>query len=424
MMVNDALLRIAAGELKRLKVEMPPRHGKSQFISEYASGWFVGRFGWPVILASYEADFASSWGGKSRNHIKEHGSVFGVTVGPRDQEKWWECSNGGQMMTAGVGGPITGKGFRLGIIDDPVKNAEQADSDVYRQSTKDWYDSTWRTRREPDAAEIIIMTRWHEDDLGGYVESLGEQWETIRLPAIAEGNDPLGRADGEPLCAERYPIEALTEIKNTTPPRWWSALYQQHPVAEEGALWKRAYWQRYKVLPKGMRGCITIDTAGWQKGDTAADRCVLAVWLTDGVRFYCAEVQVGHWEFPDVTRRAKDLKAKYGVPIVVEEVPWSKPLIQTLQKEAGCIAWPVAGKGSKENRARSVVHNAEAMLCYLPESAPWVSDFIEEHAGFPNSAHDDQVDTTTMALMYLGRGTGAPKPGKFEGLSQWNKVRI
>lgn len=265
-------------------------------------------------------------------------------------------------------------------------------------------------------------TRWHEDDLGGYVETLGEAWETIRLPAIAEDGDQLGRAVGEPLCAERYPIEALLEIKNTTPPRWWSALYQQHPVAEEGALWKRHYWQRYKTLPQGMRGCITIDTAGWQRTDTSADRCVLAVWLTDGVRYYVAEVQVGHWEFPEVTRRAKDLKAKYTVPIVVEEVPWSKPLIQTLQAEAGCIPWPVAGKGSKENRARAVVHHAEAMLCYLPESAPWVSDFIEEHAGFPNATHDDQVDTSTMALMYLSRGSGQPKTDRAENVAAYKRT--
>jgi len=424
MLVNDALLRIANGDLKRLKVEMPPRHGKSQMVSEYASGWFVGRFGWPVILASYEADFASSWGGKSRNHMREYGrEVFGTTIGPRDQEKWWECSNGGQMMTAGVGGPITGKGFKLGIIDDPVKNAEQADSDVYRQTTKDWYDSTWRTRREPDAAEIIVMTRWHEDDLGGYVETLGETWETIRLPAIAEYGDQLGRAAGEALCADRYPIDALNEIKSTTPPRWWSALYQQHPVAEEGALFKRDYWQRFKILPQtAIRGCITVDTAGWQRGDSSGDRCVLACWMTDGVRFYCIDVQSGHWEFPEVTRRAKDMKAQYNVPVVVEDVPWSKPLIQTLQKEVGCIAWPVAGKGSKENRARAVVHHAEAMLCFLPETGAWVGDFIEEHAAFPNGQHDDQVDTTTMALMYLSRGGQTTRPSFGQPLSRYGGV--
>lgn len=406
MLINDALLRIASGELRRLIVEMPPRHGKSQAISEYASGWFVGALGWPVILASYEADFAASWGAKSRNHMREHGHVFDVTVGPKDQEKWWQASNGGEMMCAGVGGPITGKGFRLGIIDDPVKNAEQADSQVYRDAAKNWYDSTWVTRREPNAAEIIIMTRWHEDDLAGYVLSKGDGWERITLPALAEPNDPMGRAEGEALCPQRYPVDELLKIKAETPPRWWSALYQQRPIAEEGALFKRAYWQRYKVLPDLDRGCITIDTAGWQRTDTSADYCALAEWGKLGARFYVADAERGHWEFPDVVRRVKDRALRRHWPVVVEDVPWAKPLIQALQREVpGVIAWPVAGRGSKENRARAVQHYAEGLSCYIPDEAPWVTDWIEEHAGFPNGVHDDWVDTTVMALMYLSSGT-------------------
>ena len=415
MKVNDALLRIAAGELHRLKVEMPPRHGKSQLISEYAAGWFVAAKGWPVMLASYEADFASSWGGKARNHVRDNADVFGVTIGPRDQERWWECSNGGAMMTAGVGGAITGKGFKLGIIDDPVKNAEQADSETYRVNAKDWYNSTWRTRREPDAAEILVMTRWHEDDLGGYVETLGEDWETIRFPALAEeSGDALGRLRGDALCPERYDRERLEEIKRTTPPRWWSALYQQRPTSEEGAMWKRGNWQRYKVLPQvgGMRGCITIDTAGWQRTDTSADRCAIAVWFTNGVQFYCAQVVAGHYEFPDVVRIVKDLVQRWHVPAVVEDVPWARPLIQALRVEVpGVIGWPVAGKGSKENRARGVQHYHEGMNLWIPESADWVSDFVEEHAQFPSGAHDDRVDTTVMALTYLG-GAFVPPTGE------------
>lgn len=403
MKINDALLRIASGELKRLIVEMAPRHGKSQLISEYASGWFVGK-GLRVILASYEADFAASWGAKSRNHMKEHGDVFGVTIG-KDQEKWWEASNGGLMQCTGVGGPITGKGFDIGIIDDPVKNAEQADSAVYRQAAKDWYDSTWVTRREPGAAEIIIMTRWHEDDLAGYVLSKGEGWERLTLPAIAEYGDPLGRAPGEALCPERFPIDELLRIKAEAPPRWWSALYQQRPVAEEGALFKRGYWQRYDTLPELGRGCITIDTAGWQRTDTSADYCAMAAWGQRGPHFYIADAQRGHWEFPDAVRRAKDWSVRFGWPVVVEDVPWAKPLIQALKQEiAGVIGWPVAGRGSKENRARAVQHYAEGLNCYIPEAASWLTDWIEEHAGFPNAMHDDWVDTSVMALMYLSRG--------------------
>jgi predicted phage terminase large subunit-like protein len=334
--------------------------------------------------------------------MREHGQhVFNAGIGPRDQEKWWDTTNGGSMMCAGVGGPITGKGFDLGIIDDPVKNAEQADSQVYRDAAKDWYDSTWVTRREPHAAEIIIMTRWHEDDLAGYVLSKGDGWERLRLPAIAEDGDPF-RQRGEALCPDRYPISELLKIKAETPPRWWSALYQQHPVAEEGAMFKRGYWQRYGTLPELGRGCITIDTSGWQKSDTSADYCAMSAWGHRAPNFYLADASRGHWEFPDAVRRAKDWQMRFKWPVVVEDTPWAKPLIQALKEEiAGVIAWPVAGRGSKENRARAVQHYAEGLNCYVPDKAEWASDWIEEHAAFPNGLHDDWVDTTVMALMYL-----------------------
>ena len=392
--------------MTRLIVEMPPRHGKSELISHYAPPWFIGRFGWPVILASYEAEFASSWGGKSRNVIKDHGrAVFGVGLGDKEAANWWSCTNGGEMMTAGVGGAITGKGGRLIIIDDPVKNAEEAQSETYRQRQKDWWDSTARTRLEPDGAIIVMQTRWHEDDLAGYVRTKPEGWKVISLPALADAKDPLGREPGAALFPERYDRDALLNIKANTSSYWWSALYQQSPHADEGAIFKREYWQRYKTLPSPMRGCITVDTAGWEKEKSKGDSDfgVIAVWMTDGVRFYCAHVSRGRWEFPDFTRRVKDIRAKYNVPVVVEETPWARPLIQALKQEvAGVIAWQIEGR-SKENRAREVQHYAEGMNLYLPEDAPWVGDFIEEHAAFPTGAHDDQVDTTTMALLYLGK---------------------
>ena len=417
MLVNDALLRIAAGQLRYLAVEWPPRHGKSEFISKNAPAWFVGRFGWPVMLASYEYSLAASWSAHARNVIRDVGlEVFGVGLGAKKAENWWEASNGGAMMSAGVGGPITGKGGRVLVIDDPVKNAEEAHSEVYRKKSHEWYDSTWQTRLEPGGAEIVTGTRWHEEDLIGYVLGKGDKpWEVIRLPAMAEEQDVLGREPGAPLWEERYDTDALQQLKDSMSSYWWNALYQQRPTSDAGAIFKREYWQRYRELPSApMRGGIYCDTAGWEKkltGDT--DYGVIAVWKTDGVNFYVVAVYRGRWEFPEFVRRVKDVRAEHNLPVKVEKTPWALPLIQQLQKEiSGIIPWEIEGR-SKENRARAVQHYAEGMNVYIPEKAAWVSDWIDEHAAFPNGSHDDQVDTTTMALLDLGKaGCGRKQVGE------------
>lgn len=404
MLINDALLRIASGELSRLIVEMPPRHGKSELISHYAPPWFIGRFGWPVILASYEANFAEYWGGKARDVMRRVGSeVFGVSVKGRDQEKWWETSNGGTMITAGVAGPITGKGGRLLIIDDPVKNSEEAMSEVMRKRSADWYDSTFRSRLEPDGAIIAMATRWHTGDLLGYVQDKwrDEGWEVLSLPAIATGPDQLGRKEGEALWPERYDIAALEALKRSMSSYWWGSLYQQRPVSDEGSIFPRANWQRYRTLPTAvMQGGIYADTAGWEK-DSDNDYGVIAVWQFDGVNFYVVDVKRGRWDFPDFKRRLKDTRAAYNFPIVIEETPWAKPLIQSLKEEVpGVIAYALEGR-SKENRARAVQHYPEGLNVYIPDEADWVGDWVEEHAEFPFGTHDDQVDTSTMAMLHL-----------------------
>jgi predicted phage terminase large subunit-like protein len=405
MLINNALLRIASGELSRLIVQMPPRHGKSWLMSEFAPPWFIGNFGWNVILASYEANFAAHWGGRARAIIRQYGEeLFNCRIRGRDQEKWWETSNGGGMLTAGVDGPITGKGGRLLMIDDPVKNAEQASSVVYQQKAQEWYDTTFRSRLEPDGAVCLTATRWNQNDLLGYVQDKTDQeWEVLTLPALALPGDPLGREEGEALWPERYDETALQELKDGMSSYWWSALYQQRPTSDEGNIFPRANWQRYTALPplQTLRGGIYCDTAGWEK-DSNNDYGVIAVWLFDGVRFYVADVQRGRWDFPDFTRRVLDMQASWkGLRVVVEETPWAKPLIQTLKaKVPGVIGWSTEGK-SKENRARSVQHYPEGLSVSIPERAAWVSDWIEEHAAFPYGTHDDMVDTSVMAMLDL-----------------------
>lgn len=250
-LLNRKLLDVAAGRVKRLAVSMPPRHGKSELVSRYFPAWYLGSF--PdrrVILTGYEADFAAGWGRKARDVLATHGpGVFGVRVRSDSSaaNRWEIADRDGGMVTAGVGGPITGKGADVLVIDDPVKNAEDARSPVLREKHKDWYKSTAFTRLEPGGAVVLVMTRWHQDDLagwllGGGMEDDPEPWEVVCLPAIATGNglDAIGRAPGEALWPARYSVEALKAHQSD--PYWWSALYQQDPRAEGGTEWGKEFF--------------------------------------------------------------------------------------------------------------------------------------------------------------------------------------
>jgi hypothetical protein len=248
-LVDRILVDAAAGRLKDrgyagIIISEPPRHGKSTHCSHWFPAWFLGRYPQKnVILTSYEADFAASWGRKVRDTLQEHGKrEFGVTVrADSSSASRWETTAGGGMITAGAGGAITGRGAHLLVIDDPVKNAEEAASMTIRDSVWDWYLTTARTRVEPGGFQVIIMTRWHPDDLVGRLlkqmqeDPKADRFAVVDLPALAEGDDPLGRAPGEPLWPERYDAEELERIKATLGTRAWSSLYQQRPVdAPEG----------------------------------------------------------------------------------------------------------------------------------------------------------------------------------------------
>jgi hypothetical protein len=221
----------------RLIISCPPRHGKSWLTSLYTPAWFLSL--WPeknIILTSYEATFAATWGRQVRNFIQENSAQLGISLADDSlASDRWNTDMGGGMITAGIGGPITGRGGHLIIIDDPVKNWEEACSETLRQKHIDWFNSTLYTRAEPGASIIILMTRWHSDDLAGHLLSEHEDhWEEVRLPAIAEDSDPLGRSPGAALCPERYDKAALQKIRNAVGDRVWNALYQQTPTSSVG----------------------------------------------------------------------------------------------------------------------------------------------------------------------------------------------
>ncbi len=237
------------GQLDGLVIAMPPQHGKSMLVSQYLPAWYLACH--PdnrVILTAYEADFASQWGRKARDLLERYGGIFGVRVSRRSAavHRWDIEGREGGMSTAGVGGPITGKGAHLLIVDDPLKNDEEAKSSSHRQKQWDWWLSTASTRLRPGGLMIVVQTRWHRDDLAGRIlreaKTNGQRWRELKLPALAGENDPLGRQPGEALWPEVYDLEKLERLRSSRTPYFWHALYQQDPQAEGGTEWPEAYF--------------------------------------------------------------------------------------------------------------------------------------------------------------------------------------
>lgn len=421
-LMNAALMRHALTPGGRLIVSIPPRHGKSTLISRMLPAWYLGVM--PerrVILASYEADFAASWGRAVRDII-EQVPQLGITVRADSSaaNRWDIAGHEGGMVTAGVGGPITGRGANLLLIDDPVKNAEQAQSKVYRDKAWEWWLSTAYTRLEPGGSAIVVMTRWHDDDLAGRLLQEGG-WEELRLPALADGEDALGREAGEALWPARYPTEALEEIRRNIGSYWWSAMYQQRPQPATGGMFKREWFRRWRhdgpdgfiiesasgpkrVLWKDAWRFGTMDVAASTK-DTA-DYTVLSCWAVTPERdLVLLDVYRVRMEGPDQPALIARAVSEQALGFVaVEKVAYQLTLLQAARRQ-GLPVRELKADRDKVSRALAAAARYEAGAIYHPASAPWLAEWEEELLGFPTAAHDDQVDTVAYAAIELARGS-------------------
>lgn len=405
----------------RLVVQLPPRHGKSELISKYFCAHYLGTNPTHhIILTSYEANYARSWGRKARDVLEQTGlEAYGVTVSRTTSaaNDWELVGTGGGMITAGIGGAITGRGANALVIDDPVKNSEQAASEAIQTRNYDWYVSTAYTRLETDengleGIVLLVQTRWNQKDLAGQIladeEALddGEVWYTLDMPALALEGDVLGRPYGAPLWPERYPLKRLERIRRRLKSYWWSALYQQRPTPEQGNLFMRGWWQRYDSMPTGNHpGYNVIDTAGWDDKDGGDYAVIAPIVRVQRDLYWLRDFRRGHYTFTELLQECIDLHALNGLPFLIEDVPWAKPLIQSLReqlRDEGVPIIPFKIEGvNKTARAAAATPYVEEGRCWLPRNAPWLSDFIEEHAEFPKGAHDDQVDTTSMAVLRM-----------------------
>lgn len=415
---------VVAKKSPRLMIFAPPRHGKSELFSRLFPAWVFGQNpDITMIAASYGADLASRMNRDvqkvmdSPEYIQlfpdtrlNGKNIVSVSQGAlRNSEIFEIVNNEGVYRSAGVGGGITGMGGEIGIIDDPVKDAKEANSLTVRQSVLEWYETTFMTRIAPGGGILLAMTRWNEDDLAGaLLKREPEAWQVLRFPAIAIDDEPNRKA-GEALDPNRWPLESLNKLKRSMSDYSWGALYQQNPKKLGGNIIKGQWFQRYEQLPVLRKIIITADTAN--KVKTANDYSVFTcAGVTADNKVYVLDLKRGKWESPELIQTAIDFWAKHkrkagellgASEFYIEDKASGTSLIQHLQRELGHTIKPVQRNIDKFTRVNGVIPAISGGSVYLPAQAGWVNDFISECEAFTaNDSHafDDQLDTLCDAL--------------------------
>jgi predicted phage terminase large subunit-like protein len=448
-LVERRLLKPDGTPYLRLAVSMPPRHGKSELCSKYFPAWYLTR--WPegkVIVAGYEADFARDWGRKARDVLlsaPEH-------LRPRLNKATtaadnWETSAGGGMRTAGVGGPATGKGATVLLIDDPVKNFEDAQSETKRNTAHNWALSTAFSRlepiQEPDGSwsepgvAVVIMTRWHGDDLlGRLLQDEPEDWFVLCLPAVAGTGDELARLPGEALWPERFPLAELDRIRKSVGAQIWASLYQQSPFVEGGGIFrgdKARFFRRHGnviAMPQDEGAAVTVpvsklatfgvvDLAASTK--TTADYSVFSLWgvtppaprsetLEDTRRLLLLDAFRARIEGADhmatLERLHKAWKPRFWG---IERATFGLSLIQTASRTGRIPVRELKPDWDKVSRAYAAAALMEAGRLWFPKDAQWMDDWLAELMAFDKGRHDDCVDVTAYAAHLLNQRLMPPR---------------
>lgn len=392
--------------IRRLIVTMPPRHGKSELCSKYLAAWFLGTFPEKrVVITGYGDRFTGEWGRKARDLMTAHGpTIFHLNVRRRQSaiRDWGLEGHEGSMKSAGVGGPLTGRGADLLIVDDPIKNEKQANSENFRRNIWDWWIATASTRLEPDATAIVIQTRWNWDDLVGRLlcaakDGTGPQWRVIDMPAI--------RDDGAALWPERYPRAALDAIRLEKGEYWWSALYQQRPTPRDGQFFKVSNLEIVDAAPALARCVRTWDNAATDgAGDYTAG---VKMGMTADRTFIVLDVVRGQWatDERDATIRQTAQLDGRSVKIRGTQDPGSAGVDSARAFSKMLAGFTVRTEnvtGSKQTRADPFSAQVNAGNVKLLRG-PWNRDFIEELRMFPRGTHDDQVDAASDAFNELTR---------------------
>lgn len=403
--ICQQLDRLTRGEIDKLMLFLPPRHGKSETVTVRYSAWRLERNPETrIIIGAYNQFLANTFSRKIKRIVQARQPLAKDRVAVEQ----WETATGGGVRAVGVGGGITGMGGSLIVIDDPTKNRAEAESEVYREGVWNWYVDDLYTRREPGAKLLLIQTRWHHDDLAGRILASddGPNWTVVSLPAEAEEDDPLGRSLGAALCPERFDEKALAEI-HTVLGSDYIALYQQRPTARGGDFFKRVWFPIIDIAPVNGK-CVRF----WDLAATEAKQGKDPDWtagaklmLKDGIT-YIADIQRTRATPQGVEyliRQTAELDGK-NVPIFMEQEPGNSGVSQIDYYRRNVLqGWPFYGTratGSKEVRAAPLASQAEGGNVRLVRGA-WNAAFLEEIETFPHGKHDDQIDSVAGAYNQL-----------------------
>jgi predicted phage terminase large subunit-like protein len=418
-LLNQKLTAMVNGEIKRLAVFWPPGSAKSTYASVLFPPWLMAQDPKAMILAaSHTSELAERWGRRVRNLITDHSLTLGLTPSDDNQAAGrWALSTGGEYYAAGVNVAIAGFRAKYGLIDDPIRSRQDAESLLIRDRIWDWYLNDFRPRLVPGARVVLIQTRWHQDDLAARVLN-HEQWEVLELPALAKANDPLGREIDEPLwCDDDYGYGAqLQYLRDTTPPRVWSALYQQSPTPEEGDFFKEEWLKPRDIIPHHS----TLRVYGGSDYAVTADGGDYTVHFVIGIDY------LGNMYALDVWRRQTtadvwveafcDLVLKYKPLAWAEEHGQIKsgvgPFLEKRMRErrAYVTREQFPTRGDKSVRARSMQGRLALDGLYYPRRAHWVPDWLAEILTAPVSTYDDQFDAMGLVGQLLDKMLIGKKP--------------
>ncbi len=414
--MSDAFERVANGELKRLIINMPPRHTKSEFASFLLPAWFLGKFPHKkIIQTAHTAELATGFGRKVRNLVssEQYQKVFNTKLSSDSKAAGrWNTNMGGDYFAIGVGGAVTGKGADLLIIDDPhsEQEAKQGNPAVF-DNVYEWFTSGPRQRLQPGGAIIIVMTRWSKRDLTGQIlKNAGkdgvDQWEIIDFPAIMP--------NGNPLWPGFWKKEALEALKAELPVSKWEAQYQQNPTSEEGAIIKRENWQiwEHEEPPKVEYIIQSWDTA-FEKNNRA-DYSACTTWgvfqhpdkygiLKANIIMLDAFKQ--RLEFPELKAKAYEMWKEWEPDtLIVEKRAAGAPLIYEMRKMGIPMSEYTPSKGNdKISRVNAISDLFASGMVWCPDTR-WAEEVVDELASFPNGEHDDLVDSSSQALMRFRLG--------------------
>ena len=404
-------------------ISTPPQHGKSTTITETLLSWYIMKHpDESVIQVSYGDDLAERFGKRNLEKVREHGHIFGVEVDPKKatSKEFQILNHKGRVISKGIGSGLTGHSGHLIVIDDPIKNRSEADSERTRDSVWNEFKDSILTRTQAGSKVILIMTRWHEDDLAGRILE--------RMPGVVtyvnyececmSESDPLGRKKGEALCPEigkgdkwlkqfkeAYIAGDMASEEGGGGLRSWEALYQGHPTVEEGNLIKKAWWERfdlkdYKDGKLKLEQVIMSVDATFKDGEKN-DFVAMEVWGRAENRFYLLDLVNEHLDFQGTIKKIRALRLRHDKMggVYIEDKANGPAIINVLRHEVPGII-PVRPDISKEARVQAVSFAIEAGNCFVPQTE-WGEKFIEQCAKFPNDKHDDMVDAMSQALNIL-----------------------